>query len=57
MVVSKIEAAKWALRKLPTQWRALIQSALRVYLKREKHADQETLKMMFKPMINQSVTS
>ena len=44
MVVSKIQAAKWALRKLPTQRRALIQSALRVYLKRQKHADQKTLK-------------
>jgi hypothetical protein len=44
VVVSKIQAAKWALRKLPTQWRGLIQSALRVYLKKQKHVDQETLK-------------
>ena len=44
VVVSKIQAAKWALRKLPNHWRTLIQSALRVYLKKQKHADQEMLK-------------
>jgi hypothetical protein len=44
VIVSKIQAAKWALRKLPNHWRPLIQSALRVYLKRQKHADQKTLK-------------
>ena len=44
VVVSKIQAAKWALRKLPDHWRTLIQSALRVYLKKQKLADQEMLK-------------
>jgi len=44
VVVSKIQAAKWALRKLPNHWRTLIQSALRVYLKKHKRGDQEMLK-------------
>jgi hypothetical protein len=44
VVASKIQAAKWALRKLPNHWRALIQSALRVYLKRQKHANRKILK-------------
>lgn len=44
VVVSKIQAAKWALRKLPNHWRPLIQSALRVYLKKEKPADRKMLR-------------
>jgi hypothetical protein len=44
VVVSKIQAAQWAVRELPNQWRALIQSALRTYLKKQRHGDQEMLK-------------
>jgi streptomycin 3"-adenylyltransferase len=42
VVISKIQAAEWALRELPTQWRILIRSALRVYSR--KHEDQRMLK-------------
>lgn len=42
VVVSKMQAAEWALRNLPTQWRILIQSAMRVYLR--KRGDQRILK-------------
>jgi hypothetical protein len=42
VVLSKIQAAEWALRKLPPQWRTLIRSSLRIYLR--KHGDQRTLK-------------
>ena len=42
VVISKIQAAEWALRNLPIRWRTLIRSALRIYLR--KHGDQRTLK-------------
>jgi hypothetical protein len=33
-VVSKIQATQWAMRMMPGEWKSLIHSALRVYLKR-----------------------
>jgi hypothetical protein len=42
VVISKVQAAEWALRNLLTQWRTLIRTALRVYLR--KHGDQGMLK-------------
>jgi hypothetical protein len=44
VAVSKIQAAQWAVRELPNQWRALIQSAVRVYLERQRRGDQERVK-------------
>jgi len=43
VVISKIQAAEWALGNLPSQWRALIRSALGVYLMKRKK-DQRMLR-------------
>jgi hypothetical protein len=43
-VVSKIQAARRAIRTMPDQWTPVIRSALRVYLKKRKRGDQRILK-------------
>jgi hypothetical protein len=42
VVISKIQAAKWAEQNLPIQWKTLIRTALKVY--QRKKSDQRTLR-------------
>lgn len=39
VVISKVGAAKWAMRTLPSKWRLLIRSAIRTYQRTEKRGD------------------
>jgi predicted nucleotidyltransferase len=43
VVVSKIQAAQWATRTMPREWKPLIQCALRAYLKKQRQGDQRML--------------
>lgn len=42
--ISKVEAAGWGLEELPSVWRPLIRSAVRVYLGEKKERDRKMLK-------------
>ena len=42
--ISKVEAARWALEELPSAWRPLIRSAMRVYHGRGTERDRKLLK-------------
>jgi len=44
VVLSKLQAAKWALKTLPNAWQSLIRSALKAYLGRQNGRDLNVLK-------------
>jgi len=44
IVISKLQAAKWALRELPSEWALLIRSAVRGYKQIERRGDNSILR-------------